>query len=238
MCYNGRMTTFQPDFSRYGKKINEEFGEKFTLFRRLLLEYNQKFNLTAITDEKEIFYKHFLDSVAGEELFPFQANVCEIGSGAGFPSIPLKIIRGDLNFTLVESTGKKCDFLRIAVEKLALDHVIVIQARAEDVGKGALRETFDISCARAVAALNTLTEYCLPLVKIGGRMIAYKGGAEEEIIAAKKAIAVLGGGKTQIHRYALPEQTGERSLVVVEKGKSTPEKYPRGNGKERSRPII
>lgn len=232
------MIPFQPDFQEYERKITREYGEKFTMFRSLLLEYNQKFNLTSITEEKEIFYKHFLDSVAGEKFFPQGANVCEIGSGAGFPSLPLKIVRGDLNFTLVESTGKKCDFLRVVAEKLRLSNVTVLQARAEDVGRGERRETFDVCCARAVAAMNTLAEYCLPLVKPGGSVIAYKGLAEEEVKTAQKAISLLGGGKPALYAYGLPEQEGERTIVVVEKIKRTPEKYPRGNGKERSRPIL
>lgn len=232
------MTVFQPDFHRYEAMITKECGEKFTLFRSLLVEYNRKFNLTSITDEKEIYYKHFVDSVAGESFFPAGANVCEIGSGAGFPSVPLKLIRKDLRFTLVESTGKKCDFLRMVSEKLGLSDVTVIQERAEVVGKSELRQSFDVCCARAVAAMNTLAEYCLPLVKTGGRMIAYKGPAKEEVLAARKAISLLGGGTPESYAYGLPERMGERTLVVVKKEKNTPEKYPRGNGKERSNPII
>lgn len=227
-----------PDFERYETAVAEQ-KERFDLFRSLLLEYNKRFNLTSITEEKEIFYKHFLDSVAGESFFPQGACVCEIGSGAGFPSLPLKIIRGDLSFTLIESTGKKCDFLRLAVEKLSLPHVVVLQARAEDAGKNPLyREAFDVCCARAVAAMNTLAEYCLPLVRKGGRMVAYKGSAEEEVKTAEKAVRLLGGKKAEIYRYALPGDYGERSLVVVEKEKPTPEKFPRGRGKERSHPIL
>lgn len=228
-----------PDFAKYKSLVNEKQKEKFDCFRELLLEYNAKFNLTTITDEKEIFYKHFIDSVSGEWCFPEGVTVCEVGSGAGFPSIPLKIIREDLQFTLVESTGKKCDFLKIAVDKLALEGVMVVCARAEELAKQKnFRESFDICCARAVASMNTLAEYCLPFVKIGGKMVAYKGNALQETNAAEHAIRILGGKKAEIFSYALPEEYGDRSLVVVEKREKTPEKYPRGNGKERSRPIL
>lgn len=227
-----------PDFERYGQMIDGQ-KERLQLFRSLLLEYNKSFNLTSITEEKEIYYKHFLDSVVGERFFPQGARVCEVGSGAGFPSLPLKIVREDLSFTLIESTGKKCDFLRLAVEKLSLRGVVVLQTRAEEAGRSALyRESFDVCCARAVAAMNTLAEYCLPLVRKGGRMVAYKGVAEEEVRAAEKAIFLLGGKRAELHRYSLPEGYGERSLVVVEKEKQTPENYPRGRGKERSHPIL
>lgn len=228
-----------PDFDKYKRLVGEEEKEKFDCFRELLLEYNEKFNLTAITDEKEMFYKHFIDSVSGEWCFSEGATVCEVGSGAGFPSIPLKIIRDDLRFTLVESTGKKCDFLKIAADKLELKGVTVVCARAEELAKQKnFRESFDVCCARAVASMNTLAEYCLPFVKIGGKMIAYKGNSLEETNHAENAIRILGGKKAEIFSYDLPEGYGERSLVVVKKKEKTPEKYPRGNGKERSRPIL
>ena len=225
------------NFEKTEQKFTE-FAEKFRIFQSLLAEYNGRYNLTAITDEKEVLIKHFYDSLAGEFLFPKNANVIEIGSGAGFPSLPLKIVREDLSFTLVESTGKKCEFLKTAVKELALENVTVICARAEDLGKDILyREKFDICCARAVARLNTLAEYCLPFVKTGGKMIAYKGRAEEEVQEAKHAILTLGGGRTEQICYELPEEAGERTLVVINKEKPTPPKYPRGNGKERKNPL-
>lgn len=221
------------------RRLYDKNAEKFEIFRNLLLEFNQRYNLTAITDEREMLIKHFYDSLAGEFLFPEGASVVEIGSGAGFPSLPLKIVREDLSFTLMESTGKKCDFLNTAVKELGLNNVTVLNARAEDAGKNSdYREKYDICCARAVARLNTLAEYCLPLVKTGGKMIAYKGRAEEEVGEAKKAFFLLGGGKTEPYCYELPEDAGARTLVAVTKEKNTPEKYPRGNGKERKNPIL
>lgn len=223
------------DLKRYEEIIR---GEKFGLFKDLLLLYNNKFNLTAITDEKDIYIKHFLDCAAGDMFFEEGVSVLEVGSGGGFPSIPLKLLRDDLKFTLVESTGKKCEYLREVVDKLNLSCVQVVNARAEELAKDKnYREKFDACTARAVARLNTLCEYCLPFVKVGGSFIAYKGNCLEEVEEAKKAFSVLGGELERIEKYELPN--GEsRSIVVVKKIKPTPEKYPRGQGRERKCPII
>ena len=222
----------------YMDLIDGEFKDKFGLFKNLLLEYNNKFNLTAITDENGIYIKHFTDSLAGESFFPRGAYVVEIGSGGGFPSVPLKIVRGDLKMVLVESTGKKCQYLKEVVDKLALNCVKVENLRAEEAARmTCYREKFDVAEARAVARLNTLAEYCMPFVKVGGRFIAYKGAAGEEIEEAKRAIAVLGGELEKVENYELPN--GEsRSIIVIRKAAHTPEKYPRGQGKERKCPII
>ena len=219
-------------------RITGEKREAFARFGELLLRRNETFNLTAVTEEREMLYKHFLDSAAGEAFFPAGASVAEVGSGAGFPSLPLRLLREDLKFTLFESVGKKCAFLKEAAEELGLLNVTVEKMRAEDAARGNYREKFDVCCARAVARLNTLAEYCLPLVKVGGRFIAYKGEAEEEIAEAARAIRTLGGGKVHTVRFDLPEGYGRRTLVVVEKEKPTPAKYPRGRGKERSAPIV
>ena len=166
--------------------ITEEKKEKFALYRELLLEYNEKYNLTTILGEEEMLYKHFLDSGIGAFCFKEGAHVAEIGSGAGFPSIPLKILRDDLSFSLFESVGKKCEFLRVVVEKLQLSNMYIYTMRAEDAArKEEFREKFDVVTARAVARMNTLSEYCLPFVKKGGTFVAYKGG-EEEIVEVKK----------------------------------------------------
>ena len=221
----------------YLEQIRGIYAEKYENFKDLLLLYNNKFNLTAITDEKGIYIKHFLDSVVGESLFDKGANVAEIGSGGGFPSIPLKLYRQDLHFTLIESTGKKCAYLTEVVDKLNLDCVKVINARAEDLAKQVMhREKYDICVARAVARLNTLTEYCLPFVKVGGKFIAYKGDCVEEIEEALPAVTLLGGKIESTYEYSLPDGD-KRTLVVIRKVKHTPDKYPRGNGKERKDPI-
>ena len=222
----------------YENLISGENAEKFAYFRALLLEYNEKYNLTTILEEEDMYYKHFLDSVLGERFFKSEAKVAEIGSGAGFPSIPLKIIRPDLSFTLMESVGKKCDFLRVVVDKLGLQNMNIYNIRAEDAAKDKNhREKYDHVTARAVARMNTLSEYCLPFVKVGGTFIAYKSGDNAEILEAKNAYKVLGGKLETCDFYALPNGYGERNLAIVKKEKSTPPKYPRGQGKERKNPL-
>ena len=224
---------------KYLNLVQNEFSEPFERFRKLLLEYNSRFNLTSLTEEKEILYKHFLDSVSGESFFPAGAEVADVGAGAGFPSLPLKIVRTDLKFSLFESTGKKCEFLKKAAAELALSGVSVQNMRAEDAGRDpAFREKFDVCCARAVARLNTLAEYCLPLVKKGGRFIAYKGQAEEELKEAENAVKLLGGEVEDVLTFSLPENMGERAIIVIKKVSATPKQYPRGQGKERSKPIL
>ena len=232
-CYN-----FFMDLENYLSLIDGEYKEKFSAFKEILLNHNKICNLTSITDEKGVLYKHFLDSLAGEKFFPHNSEVIEIGSGGGFPSIPLKIIREDLKFTLVESTGKKCSYLEGVVDKLGLNCVQVKNIRAEEGAHDKfLREKFDIVCARAVARLNTLSEYCLPFIKVGGRFIAYKGDAAEEIKEAENAVKILGGEIEDIVTYSLPEDEGKRTLVVIRKINPTPLKYPRGQGKERKQPL-
>ena len=218
--------------------LKGEKKEIFDAFKALLLEYNEKYNLTSILNDEEIFYKHFLDSVAGECFFKENATVAEIGSGAGFPSIPLKIIRPDLSFDLFESVGKKCAFLNVVIEKLCLKNVNVYNLRAEDCAKDSkFREKYNHVTARAVARMNTLSEYCLPFVKIGGTFVAYKGGNDEEIFEAENAYKILGGKKEEVIKYLLPNDYGERTLAIIKKIKSTPPKYPRGQGKERKQPL-
>lgn len=217
--------------------LTDTFKSRFDMFKELLKEHNKMYNLTSVCDDEGIYFKHFLDSIAGEEYFKEGASVVEIGSGGGFPSIPLKIIRSDLKFTLVESTGKKCNYLNAVVDKLELSGVKVLNIRAEDGAHNkALREKFDVCCARAVARLNTLSEYCLPYVKVGGRFIAYKGDCDEEIEEALSAVKILGGEVEKVVRYEL-ENCGKRTLVIVKKISPTPLKYPRGQGKERKQPL-
>ena len=226
------------DFESCRRKIGEK-KEKFSAFYELLLAYNAKFNLTAVTEEDEVFHKHFLDSLAGEGFLRKGAHCVEVGSGAGFPSIPLKIVREDISLTLIESTGKKCDFLRAAVKELGLENVEIVNARAEDVGREErYRERADVCFARAVARMNTLAEYCMPLVKKGGLFLAYKSDSEEEYREALPALDLLGGGKHGFVRYELPDGYGARMLMFCQKERNTPKKYPRGQGAERRDPIV
>jgi len=224
-------------FDKYCIKYDEDALKKFKIFEEMLYKSNKEFNLTAIKEGREMEIKHFLDSAVGVDKFVENSSVVEIGSGGGFPSVPIMILRKDLKFTLLESVGKKCNFLRSVIGELGLN-AEVINARAEDVGKESFfRESFDHATARAVARLNILSEYCLPLVKVGGTFIAYKANAEEEIRECENAFNVLGGKIKEVKEYYLPDEEGKRTIIEIEKIKSTPNEYPRGNGKERKKPL-
>lgn len=226
------------DVKNYIDIINGGMREKFDNLCSFLLHYNESVNITAITDREGVFEKHFLDSVLGESLFFKGAAVAEVGSGGGFPSIPLKFLRDDLKFDLIESTGKKCVYLQSVVDKFSLDGVKVLNFRAEELGKNQkYREKYDCSTARAVAALNVLCEYCLPFVKVGGRFVAYKGECAQELDEAKNAIKILGGELEDVINYNLPSGD-KRTLITIRKISPTPEKYPRGQGKERKKPLL
>lgn len=226
------------DLNYYFHLVKEKYLENFEKLFKMLSERNKICNLTAICDKNDVFLKHFIDSVAGEKYFPLNADVAEIGSGGGFPSLPLKIVRDDLSFTMIESTGKKCKYLQDVVDNFNFSGMNVKNIRAEDGAmEQNMREKFDVSTARAVARLNVLCEYCLPYVKVGGRMIAYKGDADEELAEAEKAIKILGGEVESAEKYELPGGD-KRTLIIIGKIKPTPQKYPRGNGRERKNPII
>ncbi len=213
----------------------------FQRYEDELLEWNSRMNLTAIRDREGIRTKHFLDSLscilAFREHPPEQ--LIDIGTGAGFPGIPLKIVYPRMKLTLVESVGKKLDFCRHIVQTLELEDVTLLQARAEDLGQNrAYRERYDWAVARAVANLPVLAEYLLPLVALGGKMLAQKGeSAHAEAVAAEKAIRLLGGELQQIIPVLVPGIAEERYLVVVDKIASTPPGYPRRVGLPARRPI-
>ena len=223
-------------FNKAGIVLDDAAEEKFRLFSSLLEEYNKKFNLTAINEPEEVIIKHFIDSAMGAKLIPNGAKVVDVGAGAGFPSIPLKILRDDLDFTLVDSLNKRVGFLDVVAEKLALSKVKNLHLRAEEAGQGALRETFDVAVARAVASMDVLSEYCLPLIKVGGIFLAYKANAEEELKSGLAAIKLLGGEVKNIEKFALPDGS-ERCIIVIKKVFPTPKKYPRGQNKPRIAPI-
>ena len=216
--------------------LTEEKEKKLAKFCALLKEYNEKFNLTSIKDDDEIYEKHFADSLKGEEFFPLNANVIEIGSGGGFPSVPLKIARADLSFTLLEATEKKCGYLRNVGKELSFENFKVVCGRAEEFGKKTeYREKFDVATARAVARLNVLCEYCMPFVKKGGCFVAYKGDAEEELKEAENAVKTLGGAVKEDFKTEL--NGAKRELIKIEKVAYTDDKYPRANGRIRKSPL-
>ena len=222
-------------FKEYGLNIDENKKNLFNSYFSLLTEYNSRFNITAITDEREVIVKHFIDSALGVELLKGE-TLADVGSGGGFPAIPLKIIKPDLKITLIEATEKKCEFLKTVADTLDLKEVTVLCGRAEEFAKKSeYREKFDICTARAVARLNILSEYCLPFVKKGGIFLAYKGDADEEVRDSENAVKILGGKIITHDKYVL--EGAKRSLIVIEKQKNTDAKYPRGNARIKNKPL-
>lgn len=225
----------------FNVRISDEQAETLTIYEKELLEWNQKFNLTAIRDSESIRAKHFLDSfscvLAWKENPP--ASLADVGTGAGFPGLPLKIIYPNLKLTLVESVGKKAKFCEHIVSALGLEHVQVFNARAEDMGQDSNhREKYDWAVARAVANLNVLSEYLLPLVKVGGTALAQKGeSGPAEAESAQKAMKLLGGELRELIPVKLPEVADERFLVIVDKIATTPVKYPRKAGIPAKQPL-
>ncbi len=213
----------------------------FSTYETILLKWNIKFNLTAITEHDTILVKHFFDSLTCLRLIPTQGefSLIDIGTGAGFPGIPLKIINPSIKLTLSESVGKKADFCRIAVEKLRLTNVQVITNRAETIGQDKkFRERFDWAVARAVAPLPVLVEYLLPLVRIGGSMLAQKGSDTDiEIDQSINAIRTLGGKLDSVIPITLPNSMGKRTLISIRKISPTPDKYPRRPGAPKKNPL-
>lgn len=222
-------------FLNYGINLKDKEIESFEDYYRILIEYNNKFNLTAITEKEQVIVKNFLDSVIFKDYITGKTHI-DIGSGGGFPAIPLKIVKPELKTTLLEATGKKCEFLTVLKDTLKLNDVTVLNGRAEDYAvKNQYREQFDVCTARAVARLNILAEYCLPFVKIGGIFVAYKAQAEEEIQEALNAIKVLGGKIKDVVTIQIEEFT--RTAVIIEKVKPTDIKYPRTNAQIRKKPL-
>lgn len=224
-----------------GLHLSTPQREAFDLYERELLEWNEKFNLTAIRKAEEIRSKHFLDSLTCLQGFnnPKPMRLIDIGTGAGFPGIPLKIAYPHLRLTLVESVGKKAEFCRHMVEVLKLDRVEVVQARAEDLGQiTGHREVYDVAVARAVASLPVLIEYLIPLVKVGGRVIAQKGeAAMAEVHASEHALRLLGGRIFQVKPVVLPGVADDRFLVIIDKIAATPGTYPRRVGLAAKKPL-
>lgn len=229
------LTIMKETFFKYGINLTQKQADDFNEYYRILTEYNQKFNITAITEREQVILKNFIDSVIFNNLVKGKIQI-DIGSGGGFPALPLKILNPERHVTLLEATGKKCEFLKAVSESLGLSEVNVINGRAEDYAvKPEYREKFDIATARAVARLNILTEYCLPFVKVGGIFVGYKAQAEEEIKEAENSINLLGGKIKEIKTVKIADFT--RTAVVIQKIKSTDKKYPRSNAQIRKNPL-
>lgn len=226
-------------FTNAGIKITDEQIYRLGIYRDMLVQWNERINLTAITDAEGIYIKHFFDSIYPFSLveIPFGSTLIDIGTGAGFPSCPLKIWRDDIQITLLDSLQKRITFLAQLSDSLDLG-ATCIHSRAEDLGLNSeFREKFDIATARAVAGLVQLCEYCLPFVKVGGRFFALKGSnAEVEIKEAKNAIKLLGGKLSQTVQYSLPNGDG-RTLIIIDKQDPTPDKFPRSSAQIKKKSL-
>ncbi|MBG9987425.1 16S rRNA (guanine(527)-N(7))-methyltransferase RsmG [Aerococcaceae bacterium DSM 111176] len=226
-----------------GINLSESQLAQYELYYKMLVDWNERVNLTAITDQEEVYLKHFYDSMMPlwvEELDLTNKTVIDIGAGAGFPSIPMLIANPTMHVTIVDSLNKRINFLSELTDALKLsDRVNLVHGRAEDVGQDKkYRGQFDIATARAVANMNVLSEYCMPMVAKGGYFVALKGAkAQEEVDAAKGAISTLGGKIEHVHTEELPGDEGERSVVLIKKTLDTPNKYPRKAGKPTKQPI-
>lgn len=215
--------------------------EAFSKYKEMLKEWNEKINITSITDDIEIDQKHFLDSLTPLKttLFNGKKTIIDIGTGGGFPGIPLKIANPDLDILLLDSLNKRITFLNEVINELELENIEALHGRAEELSRKPLyREKYDICVSRAVASLNTLSEYCLPFIKVGGHFVSMKGPeVEEELKMSNNAIKLLGGKVADTIYVQIPETDIVHSLIVIEKITKTPTKYPRGGGKPRKNPL-
>lgn len=219
-------------------ELTKEQTEKYYNYMNLLLEWNEKINLTAIIEPREIILKHFVDSLTIAKYIKDDEKLIDVGTGAGFPGIPLSIVKENTDIVLLDSLNKRINFLEEVKENLKLENITTIHGRAEEFGKNKNeREKYDIATSRAVAPLNILLEYLLPLVKVGGKAICMKGSNIEEIENAKNALEILGGKIEKIEEITLPNSDIKRNIIIVKKVKNTPSKYPRKAGTPSKEPI-
>ena len=222
-------------------KLSDGQVDQFNRYYELLVKKNEVMNLTAITDYHEVCLKHFADSISLSQYYDMSCvdSLIDVGTGAGFPGIPLKILFPHLNVTLLDSLNKRLLFLEDVIDELELDNIKTVHSRAEEAGRMKnLRENYDLCVSRAVANLSTLSEYCLPLVKVGGIFISYKAGeVEDEINAAKHAIKKLGGKIKSVEEFSLPDSDISRSFVIIEKVNETSNLYPRKPGTPNKKPL-
>lgn len=228
------ISEFKEDVNCLGVMLTEEQIDSFLIYYEMLEEWNQVMNLTTVTEYNEVMKKHFIDSLSLVKAYDpdKRTSVIDVGTGAGFPGLALKIAFPDLKVTLLDSLNKRINFLDAVIDRLHLQGVETIHGRAEDFARpGKLRESYDLCVSRAVANLSTLSEYCLPFVKTGGLFIAYKSErAAEEIQTAEKAITDLGGRRKETIKFQLPNSDIDRNLVIIEKVRETPKRFPRKAG--------
>ncbi len=236
-----RLLNFQKDLEEFHITLSDRQTEQFLLYYEMLVEKNKVMNLTAITEFDEVMKKHFVDSLSLVKVCDLNSSVSviDVGTGAGFPGIALKIAFPDLKVTLLDSLNKRIIFLREVIDSLGLKQIDAIHGRAEDFAKpGKLREKYDLCVSRAVANLAALSEYCLPYVKVGGKFISYKSEkGTEEIENAKHAVAALGGKIKDRICFTLPSSDLNRCLIVIDKVKQTPNRYPRKAGTPNKSPL-
>ena len=225
----------------YGVNLDKKALERYENYYNFLVEYNQHTNLTSITEKNDVIIKHFLDSIILTKFFKLNSDtkLIDVGTGAGFPGVPIKIANPKINLTLLDSLNKRIIFLNKLLEKLNLTAEI-FHNRAEECGKNkSFREKFNMVTSRAVAKLTVLSEYCLPLLKVGGFFVSLKGSnVEYELEESVKSIKVLGGKIERVEKFDLPEEKGSRSLVIIKKVSPTPSKYPRSNSNISKSPIL
>lgn len=234
-------TQFENDLKKMGVTLSECQIEQFLQYYEMLAEWNEVMNLTAITEYDDVMKKHFVDSVSLIKAYDVskESTVIDVGTGAGFPGLALKIAFPELKITLLDSLNKRIQFLNEVIEQLRLSGVETVHGRAEDFAKpGKLRESFDLCVSRAVANLSTLSEYCLPFVKVGGQFISYKSEkVTEEAAAAGNAIKLLGGSINGQIEFKLPDSDIYRNLFIIDKVKETPKKFPRKAGLPGKEPL-
>ncbi len=232
---------FVLSLKEHGIDLNDIQIKQFSRYYDLLVEWNEKMNLTAITDKPSVYLKHFYDSISAAFFYDFteQKSICDVGAGAGFPSIPLKICFPNIDVTIVDSLNKRIGFLTVLAEDLQLKNVNFVHSRAEEFGQTAkYREKFDVVTARAVARLSVLAELCIPLVKKGGIFISMKGAAaDDELKDANNAIKILGASVKEEYSFTLPVENSERKLIIFNKDKESPKRYPRKPGVPNKSPI-
>ena len=220
-------------------EISLEDANKFYKYMKLLLEWNEKINLTAITEENEVIIKHFIDSLTIYKYLNEAKSIIDVGTGAGFPGIPIKILNKEIDITLMDSLNKRINFLNEVVKNLNLERISCIHSRAEELGRDKkFREKYDVAVSRAVANMSTLVEYLLPFVKVGGMGICMKGSSiDEELKEAEKAIKMIGGKVEKVEKIILPNSDYERNIVIIRKINNTNSKFPRKAGIPKKEPI-